>query len=214
MSRRRRRRSNRRRNYARRRRHNFSLFRRRRRSRRNPFLRTRHRRRRHNPILGMSVKKIAVMTGGGVANAWIAAKVPAMLLGENNSGIMGLAGTGAAALAGAWLLGKFDADAGSGAIVGGAMVVVDRLLNEFFSVDLFSGSLSYYGSDSFPWAAGGSQGPIGPFPGGRYLQAAPVPTSATAVRAGQSAQAAAAVAAASPGAAAPAGSSSRWANHF
>lgn len=181
----------------------------------NPFFRRHRARRRHNPVLGLSFKRIGVMTAGGLANAWATAKLPAMFMGGSNQGILGLAAAGGVALAGSWLAARWDADAGSGAVVGGAMVFVDRLLNEFFGVDLLSGSLSYYGSDHFPWPAGASQGPFSAFPGGRYLSAAPIPTTATAVRAGQSAQAAAAVAAAAPPAAAAApGTQSRWTDHW
>src|SRR5271167_3201624 len=63
-----------------------------------------HRSHRNPNVLGMSMSELLAMVGGGVGNGIITRSGPQMLLGANNTGIMGYGANAAFAVAGAWVI--------------------------------------------------------------------------------------------------------------
>jgi len=134
---------------------------------RNPvFSGFRHRRRR-NPILGMSGGDLIVETAAAVINGVATRVVPQMVLGSNNTGIVGYGANAVTGLAGAWLAGKFSQKAGHGALLGAAVAVASRILSDTMGQNALGGGLSgdlggelgFYVNNSFPLPTAGS-GPL------------------------------------------------------
>jgi hypothetical protein len=146
----------------------FAMARPRRRSRRSHARRAnRHHRRSHrNPsILGLNMSELLAMTAGGVGNGIITRSVPQLLLGTSNTGVMGYGANAAAAFAGAWIIkAMFGARAGTGAIIGGATALVQRIMSDLMGSKLgdlgLSGDLDFdlgfYIGNSFPLPTAGS----------------------------------------------------------
>jgi hypothetical protein len=98
--------------------------------------------RHRNPILGMSSGDLIVETAAAVANGVATRVIPQMILGANNTGIMGYGANAVAALAGAWLAGKFSMKAGHGALLGGAVAIASRILSDTMGQNALGGGLS------------------------------------------------------------------------
>lgn len=88
-------------------------------------------RRRHNPDWLGTPKEILVSGVAGLANAVLTRQIPQMVLGANNTGIQGYGANALIALIGAYLAGKFAGpSAGKAAVVGGSVILLDRILTE------------------------------------------------------------------------------------
>lgn len=94
------------------------------------------RRRRHNPLIGgfglVELAKLGVGSAGGFLGSRYLAQ---LLLGDNNTGIMGYAANGAVAIALAWAVDKFAHDKviASGVAAGGLGGLFARIWSEQFS---------------------------------------------------------------------------------
>jgi hypothetical protein len=114
--------------------------------------------RHRNPILGMSGGELIVETGAAVVNGVATRVIPQMILGTNNTGIVGYAANAAAGLAGAWLASKFSVKAGHGALLGAAVAIASRILSDTMGQNALGGGLSgdmggelgFYINNSFP----------------------------------------------------------------
>jgi hypothetical protein len=93
---------------------------------------TNHRRRlRHNPEWLGSPKDLLVTSVAGLANAVLTRQLPQLVLSSGNTGVEGYAANAVVALAGAWAAAKFvGPKAGSAALVGGMVILLDRILTE------------------------------------------------------------------------------------
>lgn len=94
-----------------------------------------HRRRRRNPsgIAGTIGTPKELIVGGvaGLAGAVATRQIPQMILGANNAGMEGYAANLVTALLSGWLAGMFAGpSAGRGALIGGAVIVLDRVLSD------------------------------------------------------------------------------------
>lgn len=184
-----------------------------------------------NPILGMSGGDLLTETVGAVVNGVATRIIPQMLLGANNTGIVGYAANAATGLAGAWLASKFSPKVGHGALLGAAVAVASRILSDTMGQNALGGGLSgdmggdlgFYVNSAYPLPQA-SNGPLmltAGVPGGQSLswnlpgQAPAVVTTAAgtqAVAAGGAGGSNAALATASMPSQAPAGVwSSPWA---
>lgn len=92
-------------------------------------------RRRSNPeMFGASTGDLVMSSVAGLANAVLTKQLPQLLFESGNTGIEGYAMNLVTALAGAWAAGKFAGPkAGMGAMVGGMVILLDRILTEQFS---------------------------------------------------------------------------------
>jgi hypothetical protein len=91
----------------------------------------RPRRGRRNPEWIGSGKEIATSAVSGLAAAVLTRQVPQLALGSNNTGIKGYAANAVVAGISAWLAGKFAGpSAGKAALVGGSVILLDRILTE------------------------------------------------------------------------------------
>ena len=94
-----------------------------------------HRRRRHNPggLAATIGSPKELITGGvaGLVSAIATRQVPQMILGAANAGMEGYAANIVTALVATWAAGAFMGPAaGRGAAIGGAVIVLDRILSE------------------------------------------------------------------------------------
>lgn len=186
---------------------------------RNPFRHVRHHRRRNPSFLN---NEILGLSGGAIVAGLGARILPQMVAAQYNTGYMGYAIDAATG----FVISRFglryiNRNWEMGGYVGTVLSVVSRIVSEKFGGAIFTSGLGdtdfdlgyYMEEGSFPWRGNPSMGPYPQFPGGRYLQPAPIPTNSTSVQAGQ---AAAAVVAAMPAAMNVGGSgwrgSSRWRN--
>lgn len=126
--------------------------------RRNPLAYFRHGRRRRNPF-GASMSETVTLAGWAVLGGVGTASLPAMFLKEKNTGPMGYAGNAASVFAISWLADKFAGPrASQGAMVGGTMMIVARLIQDFMGKNLLSfGTLGAYTPTWF-YPPGSSQG--------------------------------------------------------
>jgi hypothetical protein len=91
--------------------------------------------RRHNPdnlaaIVG-SPKDLVTASVAGLASAVATRQIPQMVLGTSNTGMEGYAANIVTALVTTWAAGKFGgAAAGRGALVGGMVIVLDRVVSD------------------------------------------------------------------------------------
>jgi hypothetical protein len=94
-----------------------------------------NRRNRRNPeMFGASSSDLLVSSVAGLANAVLTKQLPQLIFATGNTGVEGYAMNLATALAGAWAAGKFAGPkAGMGAMVGGMVILLDRILTEQFS---------------------------------------------------------------------------------
>jgi hypothetical protein len=95
-----------------------------------------HRRnKRRNPeMFGASGSDLLVSSVAGLANAVLTKQLPQLVFSTGNTGIEGYGMNLVTALAGAWAAGKFAGPkAGMGAMVGGMVILLDRILTEQFS---------------------------------------------------------------------------------
>jgi hypothetical protein len=96
-----------------------------------------HRRknRRRNPdMFGASTGDLVITSVAGLANAVLTKQLPQLVFASGNTGVEGYAMNLVTALAGAWAAGKFAGPkAGMGAMVGGMVILLDRILTEQFS---------------------------------------------------------------------------------
>jgi hypothetical protein len=121
---------------------------------------------RRNPeFLGLNMKTLMEMTVGGVANGILTRSGPQLVLGANNTGVMGYGANLVAALGGAWLMkAMFGANVGIGAVVGGLSAVAQRIMSDLVGSKLgdigLSGDLDFdlgfYIGNSFPLPTAGS----------------------------------------------------------
>lgn len=89
------------------------------------------RRRRSNPTPMGSMKEL--VTGGvaGLASAVATRQIPQMILGVANAGMEGYAANIVTAAVATWLASKFGGPAaGRGALIGGSVIVLDRVLSD------------------------------------------------------------------------------------
>lgn len=93
---------------------------------------THHRKRRHNPgnFLGNG-KEIMISAVSGLASAVLTSQIPQLILGTNNTSWMGYGANIATAIAATLMANSFAGKtAGQAAMVGGAVIVLDRFLTE------------------------------------------------------------------------------------
>lgn len=135
------------------------------RRRRNPMFGSHRRRHRRNPIISMPAGDLLEMTAYGLAGFIGARAIPQALLGASNAGIMGYGANGVATVALSWLLGKVSPKAGSGALIGGSIATVARILSDMLGQQAFGGALGdlqydlgFYINNTFPVPTTG-QGP-------------------------------------------------------
>jgi hypothetical protein len=95
-----------------------------------------------NPILGMSGGDLLSETAGAVVNGIATRMVPQMLLGANNTGIVGYAANAATGLVGAWLASKLSPKVGHGALLGAAVAVASRILSDTMGQNALGGGMS------------------------------------------------------------------------
>lgn len=99
--------------------------------RKRPNPQTHHRRRKHNPSFLGSGKDIMVSAVAGLASAVATSQLPQLILSTNNTGWMGyLANIGTAVAATVLANSVAGPSAGKAAMVGGAVIVLDRFLTE------------------------------------------------------------------------------------
>lgn len=142
--------------HRRRRRHNASHSRRRRRSnpfrrprvhkhhaggrrrRRNPFMKVRRiRRRSRNPFGGGAVGQTAIKAAWAIGGGILARSLPQTILGASNTGFMGYAANAATTAVAAMAAGKFfGPSASEGVIIGGAVMTVGRIVEDFLGQNL------------------------------------------------------------------------------
>lgn len=102
-----------------------------RRSRKHNAANPHRRRRRSNPGDFGSAKDIAISAVSGLASAVATSQLPQMVLGTNNTGWTGYGANIAVAAIATFLAGKLAGPrAGQGALVGGAVIILDRFLTE------------------------------------------------------------------------------------
>ena len=90
-----------------------------------------HRKRRRNPSMLGSGKEIMVSAVAGLASAVATRQIPQLILGANNTSYMGYGANIATAIAATLLANSFAGPAaGKAAMVGGAVIVLDRFLTE------------------------------------------------------------------------------------
>jgi len=161
---------------------------------------------------GWGTKDLLYAGGGAVVNAIQCRAVPSYIpqLAAYNSGWLGYGINIAFGSAGAYLIGKFNRQAGMGAWVGMVVAVVQRMISDYSASGTVgtgvSGDLDYY-SEPFPMAQGAGGGPYAQFPqSGSYPAAMLAPVQAAApgrIAAGAVSVPATAAAAAPGGAAGP-----------
>lgn len=94
-----------------------------------------HPKRRRNPgglaaTIG-SPKELLVGSVAGLASAVATGQIPQMVLGSNNTGIEGYGANFVTALLATWVAGSFAGPAaGRGALIGGMVIILDRVLTE------------------------------------------------------------------------------------
>lgn len=108
-----------------------------RRKRQNPAMMS-HRRRKRNPsglAATIGSPKELIMGGmAGLAAAVATRQLPQVVLGASNAGVEGYAANLITALASAWVAGSFAGPAaGRGALIGGTVILLDRVLSETVS---------------------------------------------------------------------------------
>lgn len=107
------------------------------RRRRNPMPMTHRRRRRRNPGIGSvigSPKELVTGAVAGLASAVATRQIPQLVLGTGNTGWEGYAANLVTAIAAAWAAGAFMGPAaGRGALIGGSVIVLDRILSDTIS---------------------------------------------------------------------------------
>lgn len=149
------------------------------------------------------MSELLAMTGGGVANGIITRSIPQLVLGANNTGVVGYGANAASAVAGAWAIkALFGARAGTGAIIGGFTALAQRIMQDLVGQKLgdlgLSGDLDFdlgfYIGNNFPLPTAGSGQFLlnpgysgGPMPsvsvGGPALVSAALPAGAAAATA-------------------------------
>ncbi len=176
---------------------------------------------------GIGTKDLLYMGGGALVNGILCRAIPQNVpqLAAYNTGIAGYGLNLVAGSIGAWGIGKFNRRAGQGAWIGMIVAVGQRIIADNFGsgAGAQSGGLSgdldmdlgYYVQGDFPYPQGPSAGPYARLPGTPFAGSAAFPsTSASAVRAGQAAGAAALAPAAgmvAPGWSGGAGHAQGWA---
>jgi hypothetical protein len=90
-----------------------------------------HRRRRRNPDWIGTPKEVLTSAVAGLGAAVLTRQIPQMVLTTGNTGIQGYFANAVVAAASAWLAGKFAGPtAGKAALVGGSVILLDRVLTE------------------------------------------------------------------------------------
>jgi hypothetical protein len=153
---------------------------------------------------GMGTKDLLYMGGGALVDGILCRTLPQMLsfLTPYNTGLMGYGLNAVTGGAIAFALGKFNRRAGQGAWIGTIVAIGQRVISDHFGSGTAAATggmsgdldmdLGYYTQEGFPYPQGAAGGPYTQFPGTPYAGQAAFPTtSASAVRAGQSAAAAA-----------------------
>jgi hypothetical protein len=191
-------------------------------------------RRRRNPGTMKELTSGSLIPGiaGGAAGFFGSRFIPQNLpmLSSYNNGIMGYGLNALTGLGISWALGKFwNRAAGMGALIGTGVAVIARIVVDQSAAPssaqapaaqaaAMSGlgsdmdfDMGYYVSDGFPFPQGSAGGPYPQFAGTPWAGAPPqLATSASAVRAGVMAAAAAFPAASNPNA----GTTERWSNNW
>jgi hypothetical protein len=94
-----------------------------------------HKKRRHNPTglastIG-SPKDLLTGSVAGLVSALATRQIPQLVLAEKNTGVMGYGANFITALVATWAAGAFGGPAaGRGALIGGMVIVLDRVLSE------------------------------------------------------------------------------------
>jgi hypothetical protein len=100
---------------------------------RNPH-RKKNRRRPNPELFGASPSDLMITSVAGLANAVLTKQLPQLVFASGNTGVEGYFMNLVTALGGAWAAGKFAGPkAGMGAMVGGMVILLDRILTEQFS---------------------------------------------------------------------------------
>ena len=179
--------------------------------------------RRRNPILGMSGGDLISEGIGVVAGAAGSRILPQMILGSNNTGIVGYGANAASGIGISWLLRSFSPRLAHGAMLGTVASIAMRVISDLWGQNALTGGLTgdlggdlgFYVNNSFPLPTAGN-GPmlLNPgYSGGPTMSMAlpgvpavvTTPAGTQAVSAGSAGGANAALATATSGPAAPAG---------
>lgn len=94
-----------------------------------------HRKKRRNPTglaatIG-SPKELLISSAAGLASAVATGQIPQLVLGTANTGVEGYAANFVTALLSTWLAGSVAGpSAGRGALIGGMVIILDRILTE------------------------------------------------------------------------------------
>lgn len=141
--------------------------------------RRRSRGRRRNPGMALAIPARELVPtalyaiGGGV----VTRSVPQMLLKEKNEGPMGYAANAATALAVSWLAERFiGANAGKGALIGGAVALGGRLVEDFFGKKFVEFGQFGIGADP-GYDLGAIDSASFPLPAGGQVYALPAPAA-------------------------------------
>lgn len=93
-----------------------------------------HRRKRRNPSLTGTIgspRELLVGSTAGLVSAVATRQIPQLILGTNNTSFMGYGANFVTALVATWLGGAIAGPAGArGALIGGMVIVLDRILTE------------------------------------------------------------------------------------
>ena len=118
---------------------------------------------RRNPSMG---RKVLPMIGGAAVGGFLTRSLPQTFLGASNTGIMGYGANALVAIAGGWLVGKWNRDAGLGWLVGGGAAIALRVYSDYTTgastAGASDGSMSFYANAAFPV-------PYATSPGSPYL---------------------------------------------
>lgn len=98
---------------------------------------SKHRRFRRNPALALPSRELVSLSGWAIAGGVGSRSIPEMLLKENNSGVMGYVANAFTAVVLSWIGGRFfGSNAGRGLLIGGAVGLGGRLVEDFFGKKL------------------------------------------------------------------------------
>lgn len=119
--------------------------------------------RRRNPILGMSGGDLLSEGIGVVAGAAGSRIIPQMVLGSNNTGIVGYGANAASGIGISWLLRSFSPRLAHGAMLGTVASIAMRVVSDLWGQNALTGGLSgdlggdlgFYVNNSFPLPTAG-----------------------------------------------------------
>jgi hypothetical protein len=101
-----------------------------------------------NPALAIPSRELVITAGWAIAGGVGARSIPELLLKEGNRGVMGYVANAVAAAVLSWAGGRFiSPNAGKGLLIGGAVGLGGRLVEDFFGKKLVEFTAIGMGSD-------------------------------------------------------------------